>query len=168
MDIGEFRTFSVSLGEHRSSRTPVDGESWVVPENAVFVGWSVVIAALVEKLNDFGKSQEAVSKSGRDVDLILLLGAEADAGPLAKMRRAYADVDSHIQSFAFDDTAELGLRVQQLIVKAAKSSLGGDGVVVLEEGVLDAEACEFGVVVSFKERAARVAMDYRSQLIDTW
>jgi hypothetical protein len=58
--------------------------------------------------------------------------------------------------------------VQQSIVKAVKSFLGGDGVVVLEEGVLDAEVCEFGVVVSFKERAPRVAMDYRSQLIDTW
>jgi hypothetical protein len=58
--------------------------------------------------------------------------------------------------------------VKQLIVKAAKGSAGGGGVIVLKKSVFDAEVYEFGVVVSFEERAARVAMDYGAQLIDTW
>ena len=53
-------------------------------------------------------------------------------------------------------------------MEAAKRFAGRDGVIVLKEGVGDAEVCEFGEVVSFEERAAGVAMDYRSQLIDTW
>jgi hypothetical protein len=166
LDVCEFWIFSVSLREHVSTRTPVDAESWVVPENAVFVGRSIVIAALVEKLNCFRKSQEAVSKSGWDIDLILLLGAEADTGPLAKMRRTYADIDGDIQSFAFDDTAELRLRVLQLIMKAAKRPAGGDGVIVLEEGVCDAEICKSGTVIGFEKRAAPVSMNYWPQLVD--
>jgi hypothetical protein len=78
------------------------------------------------------------------------------------MGRAYANIDHYIQSFALDDTTELGLRMVELIVKAAKRSAGRDGVIVLREGVSDAEVCELCVMVGFEERTARVAMDYRS------
>src|ERR1700756_5696025 len=101
-----------------------------------------------------------MSKTGRDVDLILFLRGEADAGPFARVRRADPDVNGDVQRFAFDNATELGLRVRQLIVKAAKSSPGRNGVVVLKESVFDAEVCEFCVMVSFKECAARVPMDY--------
>src|SRR6266481_712567 len=107
-----------------------------------------------------------MSKTDGDVDLILILGGEADARPVAKVRRAEADVDGDIQSFAFNHATELGLGMLQLVVKAAKRSAGGDGVVVLKEGVFDAEVCELSVVVGLEESAARVAMDYGTQLID--
>jgi hypothetical protein len=84
------------------------------------------------------------------------------------VRRAHADVDGDIQSFALDNTTEFGLRVAQLVVEAAERSAGGDGVIVLDEGVVDAEVGEFGLVVGFEERAACVAIDYRTQFIDTW
>ena len=109
-----------------------------------------------------------MGKTAWDIDQILLFGREGDAGPLAESGRADANVDRNIQGFAFDDATELGLGVQQLIVKAAKSSAGGGGVIVLKKDVFDAEVYEFGVVVSFEERAARVAMDHGAQLIDTW
>ena len=41
-------------------------------------------------------------------------------------------------------------------------------MIVLEEGIGDTEAGEFSLVVGFEKRAAGVAMDYRSQLVDTW
>ena len=53
--------------------------------------------------------------------------------------RGHADVDGDIQSFALDNATELGLGVSQLIVKAAERSAGGDGVIILKEGVLDTE-----------------------------
>jgi hypothetical protein len=109
-----------------------------------------------------------MGKSGWDVDQILLPGGEADTGPLAKMRRAHADVDSDIQSFALDNATELGLRMAQLVVEAAKRSAGGRGVIVLKESVVDTEVCEFDLVVGLEEGAACVAIDYRTQLIDTW
>src|SRR5246127_2757619 len=70
-----------------------------------------------------------MSKTGRDVDLIFFLRGEADAG----VRRADPGVNGDVQRFAFDNATELGLRVRQLIVKAAKSSPGRNGVVVLKE-----------------------------------
>jgi hypothetical protein len=60
------------------------------------------------------------------------------------------------------------LGVLQLVVEAAERPARGDGVIVLEEGVVDAEVCEFGLMVGFEERTARVPIDYGTQFIDTW
>src|SRR5579859_6028886 len=84
------------------------------------------------------------------------------------MGRAHADVHDDIQRLAFADPTELRLRMLKLIMKAAECLAGGDGVVVLKEGVFDAEVGEFGVVVGFEEGTAGVAMDYGTQLINTW
>jgi hypothetical protein len=167
-DVSEFWIVGVSLRKHRSGSAPVDGERGIIPKNAVFVGWGIVIAAFIQKLNDFCQREKTVRKSDRDVDLILRLGTEVDAGPVAEMWRTEPDVDDYVQSFALDDTTELGLGVLELIVKAAKSSAGGDGVIVLKEGVVDAEGGELGLVVGFEEGAACVAIDYGTQFIDTW
>lgn len=71
-----------------------------------------------------------------------------------------------VQSFALDETTELGLGMQQLVVKAAKDSARGERGVVLGEGVVDTEGGESRLVAGFEERAARVAMDYRAELIN--
>jgi hypothetical protein len=84
------------------------------------------------------------------------------------MRRADANVDSDVQSFALDHTTELSLRVLQLVMKAAKRPAGRNGVIVLKEGVFDSEVREFGLMVGFEEGAARVAINYRTQFIDIW
>jgi hypothetical protein len=84
------------------------------------------------------------------------------------MRRAHTDVDGDIQSFALDNATQLGLRLPELVVEAAERSAGGDGVIVLLEGVADTEGGELGLVIGFEERAARVAIDYGAQFIDTW
>ena len=54
MDVGELGIVGVSWRQCRRDVTPVDGEHGIVPENAVFVGWCVVITAFVKKLNGFG------------------------------------------------------------------------------------------------------------------
>jgi hypothetical protein len=75
------------------------------------------------------------------------------------MRRTCADIDGDIQSFAFDNATDFSLRALQLIVKAAERSARRDGVVVLDEDVLNTEVCKSGAVVGFDKRAAGVAMD---------
>jgi hypothetical protein len=168
LDVSEFWIVGVSLRKHRSGSAPVDGERGIIPKNAVFVGRGIVIAAFIQKLNDFCEREKTVRESDRDVDLILRLGTEVDAGPVAEMWRTQPDVDDYVQSFALDDTTELGLGVLELIVKAAKSSAGGNGMIVLQEGVFDPQICELGVVVRFEERTAGVAMDQGVQLINAW
>jgi len=71
----------------------------------------IVITAFVKKLNGVGQSQKSVSESERDIDLILILGGEVDTGPFTEMRRADANVGDYVESFAFDDATELGLRM---------------------------------------------------------
>ena len=56
----------------------------------------------------------------------------------------------------------------KLIVKAAERLAGGDGMIVLEENVVDAEVGESAVMVGFEEGTAGVAMDYGTQLTNTW
>src|SRR6202521_2229481 len=114
LNLGESRIFGVSLREHWARRTPVDGESRIVPKNAVFVGLAIVITAFVKKLNSFRHGQKAVGKTSWDIDLVMFLGGEMDAGPFAKVRRANADVHGNVYGFAFDDPAELGLGMLQL------------------------------------------------------
>ena len=49
----------------------------------------------------------------------------------------------------------------QLVVKAPERAFDGAGVVVLKEGMRDAEVGELRLLVGFNEEAARVAMDNR-------
>jgi hypothetical protein len=85
-----------------------------------------------------------------------------DASPFAEVGRTDSNVGDYIQSFALNDTTNFGLGMAELIVKAAKRTARRDGVIVLKEGLFDAEVCELCVMVGFEERTARVAMDYRS------
>ena len=70
--------------------------------------------------------------------------------------------------FAFDDPANLRLWMMQLVVKAPERPFDGTGVVVLKEGMRDAEVGELRLMVGFNEEAARVAMDNRPQLKHAW
>ena len=71
-----------------------------------------------------------------------------------------------VNSFALDDATVLGLGMVGSIAKAAKSSAGREGEIVLGKGVSDVEVSEFSVVVRFYERAVRTAMDQRAQFTD--
>jgi hypothetical protein len=168
LDVSEFWIIGISLRKYWCKVTPIDSKHRIVPENAVLVGWSIVITAFVKELNGFGEREKSVRESNGDIDLILLFGGQENAGPFAEVGRTDSDVGDYIQSFTLDDTTELGLRVAELIVKAAKRTAGRNGVIVLREGVFDAQVSEFSMVVRFEERAARIAMDQRTQFIDAW
>jgi hypothetical protein len=120
----------ILLRQHRAHGAPRNGEIRIVPEDAALVVGSVVVAALVEKLDDIGQRQEAVRKSGGNINLILLGSREKNAGPLAKVRRAETNVDGDVQSFALNYPTEFCLGMMQLVVKTAQRSEGGTRVVV--------------------------------------
>ena len=82
------------------------------------------------------------------------------------MRRADTNIDGDVKGFAFDHATEFSLGMIQLIVKAAKRSLGGTGVVVLDEAIVNAETSVLGSLVGFGKKTARVAMNYRTQFKD--
>jgi hypothetical protein len=67
---------------------------------------------ICREIERFPSTREIHGRNPPGVNLILLVGGEEDAGPLAKTGRADANVDSNIQGFAFNDAAELGLGVQ--------------------------------------------------------
>jgi hypothetical protein len=54
--------------------------------------------------------------------------------------------------------------MMQLIVKASQRSFGRARVVVLNKGIRDAEVGKLRLMVGFDEEAARVTVDYRTQL----
>src|SRR5260370_16385729 len=84
LDIGEFGIVSVFLRKNRPKRTPLDGESGIVPKKTVFVARGVIITAFVKKLNCFRQRQKAVGKTHWNINSVLLLCAKSDTVPLPK------------------------------------------------------------------------------------
>ena len=75
-----------------------------------------------------------------------------------------ANIYRDIPSLPFDDSAQLGLRMGQLIVESAQRPLGGTGVVLLYEGVANPELGELPAVVRLREKAPNITNDVRGKL----
>src|SRR2546426_311507 len=72
------------------------------------------------------------------------------------MWRTKADIDGHVQDFALDDSAQLGLWSIQLVMKTTQSALDGTRVVVLDEVIRDAEVSKLGLMIALQEKPAVV------------
>jgi len=128
----------------------------------MFVFGTIIVTTLIEKLYSFRETDEPMCESSRDIDLILLVCGEADAGPFAEVWRPLTNIHSNIQSFAFDDTANLRLWMIQLVVETAESILLRSGMIVLDEVVREAQLGELGAMVRLEEKSAGIAMDKRA------
>ena len=100
----------------------------------------------------------------RNINLILLFLGKKHACPFSEVRRANSYINGNVQRFAFRDTADFRLWVTELVVKTAQGSIARMRMVVLNEGIRDAEVGELRLMESFDEEAARVAMNNRPQL----
>lgn len=149
------------------SDTPRNVDLRIAPEDAVFVGGIVEVAAFVEELHVIRQGEKAVRKAHRDVDLILPLRRKKDTGPFSEMGGVEPDINCYVQGLALDDTAQLGLRMVQLVMEAAKSAFHRPRVVVLDESIPDAQPFKLCPVVGLKEEAARIAKDGRAKLANT-
>lgn len=156
----------VFFGYEGRRYVPGDGQVRVVPKNAALVVGIIEIAALVKELHIVGQCEKPVGKAGGDVDLVLLLRGEDNAGPLAEMRGAQADIHRNVQGLPAHHAAELGLRMIHLIVKSAESAFGRKGKVVLHERIADSDFSESALVICFQEKAAGIAEDFRPQFPD--
>src|SRR5207245_5392793 len=116
----------------------------------------VKIAAFVEELGGFRQDQKTVRETGRYIDLAVVFCRQYCADPQPKMWRTKADIDGHVQDFALDDSAQLGLWSIQLVMKTTQSAPGGTRVVVLDEVIRDAEVSKLGLMIALQEKPARV------------
>lgn len=166
-NVGEPGIPGVFVRNEGISDTPRNVELRIAPEDAVFVGGIVEVAALVEELDVIRQGEKAVRKAHRDVDLILPLRRKKDTGPFSEMGRVEPDVDRDIQSLALDDAAQLGLWTVKLVMEAAKRAFYRARMIVLDERIPNAQILELHPVVGLQEEAARIAKDGRAKLANT-
>jgi hypothetical protein len=129
----------VFFRDERIENTPGNRKVRIIPNDAMLIAWIIEVAALVKKLDPFGQCHKAMRESGWNVDLVLAIGREPYADPPSERRRTEPDVHRDVQCFPLDDTAELGLRMLQLIMEPSQSSLRGPRMAILDEEIMDAE-----------------------------
>src|SRR3984957_11626773 len=83
------------------------------------------------------------------------------------MRRTEANIERDIQGFTLHHTAELCLCMMQLVMQSSQGAFAGAGVIILHEGVLDAERRESIPVISLHKKSPRIADYFRAKLEDT-
>jgi hypothetical protein len=132
----------------------------------VFVRGVVKVAALIEELDRVAQRKEAMGETRRYINKVLFLGGKKDTRPFSEPGGTETYVDSNIERLALDNAAKLGLRMAELIVKAAKRALGRGGMVILNEAVRNSEFGEPGAMIRLHERTARVAKNPWPELTD--
>src|SRR5271156_1209892 len=83
------------------------------------------------------------------------------------MRRTDADIHYHVKSFAFNHAAQFRLRTTQLVMKSAKCTLAGTGVIILNKTIRDAELGKFAPVIRFHKKTPGISNDLGAQLAHT-
>src|SRR5207302_2350420 len=145
--------------DDRRRDLPGNGNFGIAPTDGVFICRIVKIAAFIEKLNSFRESQEPVSKPAWNIDLILRDGRQHNRRPFSESRRTGADVHRNIQRFSFDDAADLGLSVVQLVMQTAQRSFNRTGVVILYKYVGNANSGELCLIIDFDKKPTGVEED---------
>ncbi len=99
----------------------------------------IIIRYLVNDLGILDERHEAMGETLRHQYLVPLFCRDFQRDPLPESRRAFADIDRHIQNCAARDTNQLVLRKwRQLIMKPTHNALGRRiGVIVLNESQID-------------------------------
>ncbi|MCY1411654.1 hypothetical protein D9M71_270440 [compost metagenome] len=112
---------------------PVDGQVRVVPANAAFGRWRVVVGGFVQELGKFAEYDKPVGKAFRDPELPMIGGGQPHGDPFAEVRRAATDVHGDVQHFTDGDADQFALGIFQLVMQAAQHTLLRTGVIVLNE-----------------------------------
>jgi hypothetical protein len=78
-----------------------------------------------------------------------------------------ADVHCHVKSFTFNHAAQFCLRTTQLVMKSAKCTLAGTGVIILNKTIRDSELGKFASVIRLHEKTPGIRNDLGAQLAHT-
>ncbi|GKR44755.1 hypothetical protein KAM477_34280 [Aeromonas caviae] len=100
-----------------------------------------------------------MGKPFRDPELTLVVARKMYTHPLAKCRRAFANIDGDVKYFASDTANQLALRMRgKLIMQSTQHALAGFGVIVLNKGNGAANGLfKLFLVEAFKEEPALIA-----------
>ena len=96
----------------------------------------VEVSGFVENFGGVGEDEEAVGEAfGDPEEFERVVGdwPEVEAGPLAEVGGAAAEIDCDVPNVAGEDADELSLGPSELVVEPPEDSLGGEGLVVLNE-----------------------------------
>src|SRR5439155_24100194 len=121
-------------------------------------------------VNNFGvrlEGTKAVGKPLRHEQLVAFRGAQHDCDVTAVARRAPADVDRDIEDRAGGDADEFGLALRRhLEMQAAHdAAVGRERMIFLNESDIDAVPPQHILAKDLGEKAARVAMADRPDLL---
>ena len=125
----------------RSIERPVDGQVGVVPANAAFGRWVVVLSGFVQNLGELTQHQETVGEALGNPQLAIVLRRKTHGYPLAEMWRAAPHINSHIKDFPGTDPNQFVLGILKLVMQPAQHAFLRARMVVLNE--LSAQASGF-------------------------
>ena len=69
------------------------------------------------------------------------------------MGRADPYIHDNVERVALDDSAELGLRMVQLVVESPQSVFDGGREVILDKGIANSDLGKSAAVIGFQEKA---------------
>lgn len=162
--VGKPRKPGIFSGYERTINAPTNVQRGIVPQNTVLIGAVIEIAAHIKELDRIGESDKSVCKTGRNINHVVRFGAKRDRRPLAKCRRAGANIHSDIEGLPLNNAAELGLCSTKLVVQTSKRALYGSGVIILDEVVSDADRFEALPVVGLYKKATGILKNGRAEL----
>lgn len=88
---------------------------------------------LIAKLCLIAQNKEAMRKTFRDEELLLVLSRQGNTVPLAISFRIASEVNSNIKYGATHSAHQLALRILLLEVQTAQDTLWGHGLIVLHK-----------------------------------
>ena len=143
--------------------SPVDAEGFVQDADASVGLWGVEVVAFVLEDCCLAEDGKAVGEAFGHEELAVVVFGEFDRYVLAVGWAAFANVNRHIEDFAFDAPDEFALGVgRPLEVEPAHHSVGGHRFVVLHKGDVKAGLFpEFTCVEALEEVSPGVSEDPR-------
>src|SRR5258705_8702848 len=155
------RRAAVLVGEYRARGLdrPGQGEVRVVPGDAPIEFGRIELTDLVDDFRVRLERAEAMREPDRDIELAAVGRTQLDRHMLPVRGRGAANIDCDIEDRAPQHPDELGLRARrQLKVHATDRALGGgEGMVVLDKLICNAEGGKISCVVGLDEEPAIVA-----------
>lgn len=126
-------------------RRPLNPDLWIVPHDSAFIGRAVNVVAFVAELRLVREHEKAVGKASGNEELPRVFRRKDDALPFAIRRASGAKVNRHVESFPFDHTYKLRLRMLYLEMQAPQHALDRSGMVILHEIARNTARFEVGL-----------------------
>src|ERR1035437_3380399 len=155
--ITQAQAIGVPLGKQRFLQWPFDADVRVVPADGQLVLRRVKLGAFVLEERGLAEHGKPVRKSGRDIELPLVLPREHEAVPFPESGRATPNVHRHVEHLALQHLEQFALRCRILKMEPPQNAAARERNVVLHEVLGDAGLAVAAQVPRLEEEAARIA-----------